>query len=133
MSKMEKILDLESKATAILDERGHENLSDTPVALPLRFQRPQNILDRVRALVAHEMSRLAEAQGFETFEEADDFDVDDDPDLKSPYELTEDQYYHEFTRDNGRPDSEERPADSAGSGTKDGVQPNGQGTAEGAT
>lgn len=74
---------------------GHEILDNSPVAIPLRFKRVDNITQKVQDLVAKEFSRLAEKQGYETFEEADDFDCGDDYDPRSPYELDQEQEYYD--------------------------------------
>lgn len=71
---------------AELDKNGHEILDDTPVAIPLRLTRPPTIVDQVRRLVRGAMSDLAQSQGNESFEEADDFDIGDDYEPDSPYE-----------------------------------------------
>lgn len=42
---------------------------------------------QMQAYIRREMSKMAEEQGLESFEEADDFDVDEDPDPLSDYEL----------------------------------------------
>lgn len=72
-----------------LDEYGREILDDTPVSLPVRLKRGENIAEQVQRLVQQELSRLADAQGLETFEEANDFDVGDDYDPRSEYEVDE--------------------------------------------
>lgn len=80
---------------ATLDENGSEVLDPTPVAVPLRFQQKISTLDDIRALVRKELSIVAASKGFETFEEADDFDVGDfDP--TSPYELNFEQSNNEY-------------------------------------
>lgn len=58
------------------------------IAAALHIQHRDNIGDRVREMVHAERTRLAAIEaGYETFEEADDFDVDDDTfDPKTPYE-----------------------------------------------
>lgn len=71
------------------NEKGQEIPDPTPVELPLGFRRPPSIHELIKAAVRDEMSREAESQGMETFDEADDFDVDDDEEINSPYELTE--------------------------------------------
>lgn len=57
-------------------------------AATVSFHRPPTLAEQVARLVrSHEMDRFAESQGMETFEEADDFEIDDDPfDPSSPYE-----------------------------------------------
>jgi len=70
-----------------LNENGHEVLDDTPVEIPLRFRREETINEKVQRLVELNISARAEANGFETFDEADDFDVQDEYDPRSRYEL----------------------------------------------
>lgn len=79
---------------AKFDERGREILDDKPAALPVGFQRPPSLQDQIRSLVRNELSRRASDQGFETFEESDDFEVGDDFDPKSPWELRADQEHY---------------------------------------
>lgn len=63
-----------------------------PMAPPLGYQPEMSLAERIRAMVRSEHVRYAAMQsGMETFEEADDFDVDDDFDPTSPYELFFDQ------------------------------------------
>lgn len=67
---------------------GREILDGTPIAPPLGFIKQPSLHELMRAMVL-EHHRLREAgQDVETFEEADDFDVDDDdePSRSSPYE-----------------------------------------------
>lgn len=72
----------------------HEYLDDTPRALPLKFRR-QSFVDNMREFIRAELSRQAESQGEETFEEADDFYIEDDDTLpRTPYELDADQEYY---------------------------------------
>lgn len=73
------------------DERGREILDPTPVDFPLNFKRPMTIQEQIRTFIRQELSQTAAAQGEETFEEADDFDVDDDFDPTSPWELNYEQ------------------------------------------
>lgn len=73
----------------MLDERGWEVPDSTPVAWPAGVRRPETLTDQIRRLVRMEVSRAAAEQGLETFEESDDFDVEDEDEFRSPYELTE--------------------------------------------
>lgn len=57
---------------------GKEYLDPTPVAVPVGFGRPESLQETIRRLVRTEVSRGASQAGFESFEEANDFDVDDD-------------------------------------------------------
>lgn len=71
----------------MLNERGHEVPDPEPVAVPVRFQAPESLEDRIKRIIRADLSARAQAQGFETFEEADDFEVGDDYDPRSPHEL----------------------------------------------
>lgn len=71
-----------------LDENGHEKLDTTPVEMPLGFQHPEPLEERIRRLIRSSVSDHAHDQGAETFEEADDFDIpDDDSDPITPFEM----------------------------------------------
>lgn len=81
-----------------LDDQGREVLDDTPVAIPVRMKRAETLLEQVQSVVRGELSRQAMAEGLETFDEANDFDVGDDYDPRSEYEV--DEYADEvFERD----------------------------------
>lgn len=72
----------------------HEYLDDTPLGLPTKFKR-QSWIDNMREFVRSEMSRQADSLEAETFDEADDFWVDDDDTLpRTQYELEADQEYY---------------------------------------
>lgn len=71
-----------------LDEKGRELLDNTPVELPLGFEHPESLEERIRRLVRTSVSDHAAESGAETFEEADDFDIaDDDSDPLTPFEM----------------------------------------------
>ena len=76
---------------ARLNEHGHEILDPQPVARPLNWNAPEPLESMIRRYIRTELSRHAADEGHETFEEADDFDVDDDFDPTSPWELNYDQ------------------------------------------
>lgn len=63
---------------ATLDEFGREILDQTPVSLPLHYNKPEPIHQRVRRLV---LEALAAQTGddVETLEDANDFEIPDDP------------------------------------------------------
>lgn len=75
-----------------LDERrqtddGKEIPSDVPMAPPVGFVRQPSMVEHMRAMVRSELLRQhVEAQGLETFDEADDFDIPDDLEPQSGYE-----------------------------------------------
>lgn len=66
---------------------GKEYPNPIPNEAPLGFVEQKPLHEQIRDMVKNEMSRQAEAEGFETLEEADDFDVDDDFDPGTPFEL----------------------------------------------
>lgn len=69
------------------DQEGRELNDPTPISVPVRFTTPESEVDRLRRFLRSEqLSRELDAQGFDTAEEADDFDVGDDYDPTSPYE-----------------------------------------------
>jgi len=68
-----------------LDARGSEILDSTPMEPPLGYRKQPSMFDVMRKLIADREFELSQA-GFETPEEADDFDVQDDFDPSSPYE-----------------------------------------------
>ena len=71
------------------DEFGREIPDKRPIAVPAGWDRPLSLQDQIKRFIRSEASRAAAAAGEETFEEADDFDVDEDPDPLSVYELPE--------------------------------------------
>lgn len=81
------------------NERGHELPDPTPVEVPIGFRRPLTLQEEIMRFVRREMSQIAEQQGFETFEESDDFDVDDDVMPYSRHELTPAQEERIMRRD----------------------------------
>lgn len=68
--------------------RHYETPDPKPMQLPSGFKRPETLAEQVRRLVRSErFAQQVHDDGFETFEEADDFDVDDDPpDPSTPFE-----------------------------------------------
>lgn len=60
-------------------ETGREVLDHVPIAPPIGWFKQPSMFDQVRDMVRSEHMRLyAESQGAETFEEASDFDVEDE-------------------------------------------------------
>lgn len=74
------------KIIATLDPRGRELPDPTPVGIPVGLKRPPTLQEQIKAMVRTQLSQQMQQQGYETFEEAEDFDVDDDFDPKSPWE-----------------------------------------------
>lgn len=73
-----------------LDEAGREVLDQTPIALRVK-RRVVTDFEDIRNIIRREISDAASRGGAETFEEANDFDVDDEVDFSSPHEYTADQ------------------------------------------
>lgn len=71
------------------DKEGNEIPDNTPVEVPLGYRTPPTLEQRMQAMIRSEaMAQYARAQGAETFDEANDFDVDDeDGTPESPHEL----------------------------------------------
>lgn len=91
--KMTKELydELKGLSLSLLDEDGHEVPSPKTMFLPGATE-PLSIKEQIQRLMRAELSRQMAAQGQETFEEANDFDVpDEDPEPMSNYLLTEDE------------------------------------------
>lgn len=68
------------------DELGFELPDPTPVAPPLGYVKQPSMFDIIRAQVQQQLSAIALAEGKESWEDAEDFDVGDDFDPISPHE-----------------------------------------------
>lgn len=55
------------------NDKGEEIPDDTPVEMPLGFTRPLTIEERIARAIRGHISQMAADEGFETFEEANDF------------------------------------------------------------
>lgn len=60
-----------------LNEKGQEIPDPKPVEIPVGFKKPDSIQDMIRRLVHNEFA-VQKRGDVESFQEADDFDVDDD-------------------------------------------------------
>lgn len=71
-----------------LDAKRREKPDPLPVSPPLGYKKTPSLSEQIRDMVRSEKLRqAAEEAGVETFEEADDFDIPDDPvDPSTPYE-----------------------------------------------
>lgn len=77
-----------SAAEGYLDKFGREMPSPLPVAPPIGYKKSPSLAEQIRQMVLSErLKQEALSAGAETFEEADDFDVEDDYDPSSPYEV----------------------------------------------
>lgn len=85
---MKKVGDVARQAYYRLRKSAKERVDPTPVEVPI--QQPPTLKEMVRSIVRTEVSRAAYEQGFDTFEEHDDFEEEDpDPDFTSRYEVVE--------------------------------------------
>lgn len=71
-------------------ENGRETLDQTPVAYPIKFQRPTPIHIRIRNMILAQMEESRSYTEYDTAEEADNFDLGDDDMPDSPYTLEDD-------------------------------------------
>lgn len=92
------------------NEFGEEICNSEPMAIPLKFQRPTTIQEDIKRFIRAELSQQAEANSYETFEESDDFEVEDDIDFYSPYEFNEAEPM-EFERGTGVNDARDASTD----------------------
>lgn len=75
------------------DALGQEIPDDTPVEVPLRLKAQPGELERLREMMSI-LSNQASQDGAESFEEANDFDVEDDVMPFSPHEILDDGLFH---------------------------------------
>lgn len=76
---------------AVHDARGYELPDPTPMSPAVGHKPGPTLREQIRDMIASErLAQEAAAAGFETLEEADDFDVGDDYDPVTPYELDRD-------------------------------------------
>lgn len=74
-------------AEVFLDDLGRELCDPTPMQPPLGYNPQPSLAEQMRMMIESERLRLeAERAGFETFEEADDFEMDEDPFPRSQHE-----------------------------------------------
>lgn len=70
------------------DKHGNEIPDNTPIEIPLGYKVPETLQQQMQRMIRSEaMAQYARAQGAETFEESNDFDVGDDEDPSSIHEL----------------------------------------------
>ncbi|UDN67534.1 hypothetical protein [robinz microvirus RP_39] len=68
------------QATSEIGPDGREYPDPVPMAVPVGYTAPPTIMEMIKTMIHSERLReVADAQGFDTFEEAEDFDVLDDP------------------------------------------------------
>ena len=93
--KKTKQIQTEFKEFGYLNEKGEEVLDPRPIAVSGSMKPALSLADRVRAYVQNELSDFYSDKGKESFEEADDFDVDDEFDMdpvRTQYEKMEEDW-----------------------------------------
>lgn len=63
------------------DDQGREIPDPTPMELPTGFRAPESLESMIARMVRTRISDLADREGMETFDEANDFELDDDDEL----------------------------------------------------
>lgn len=97
------------------DEHGRELPDPTPIEIPVRFRgRPESLTDQIRRMVRNELSEAAARSGHETFAEANDFDVDDEVDVPTRYEILGEEVPIGHDNPVDKPKSHKRPARARG-------------------
>lgn len=74
-----------------IDSKGKELLNPNPLVSVHPLERPPTLREQIQRVLRGELSRQASMQGMESFEESQDFDIEDDsfsiPEGNTPYEL----------------------------------------------
>lgn len=74
-----------------LTDDGKEKPNPVPMEPPIGYLKQPSMVENIRNMIrSEELRRAAEAAGAETFDEADDFDVPDDPEPVGRYEVPDD-------------------------------------------
>ncbi|UYL83854.1 MAG: hypothetical protein [Wigfec virus K19_159] len=105
-----------SEEYGFLNVRGHEVPDPTVVEPPLGYVQQPDLMETMRRMVRTELSKIAENNEFETFEEADDFEIDEDPVDSSPYEM----FFDPPPNSPGGPPAEPHPLRADPNAPKDG-------------
>lgn len=101
-----------------LNEDGTERVDPVPMAPPIGYKRQPSMVEIVREMVRSErLANEARLAGHETFEESEDFDVEDDIPMQSQWENEFDPPISEVKREVEKErarKSAEKPAEKAG-------------------
>lgn len=88
MKRLAQVAKLNNKGRRY-DADGKFYPDPTPIAPPVGYVASPSIADQIRTMIRSEhLRQAAEAAGADTFEQADDFNVGDDYDPRSPWEET---------------------------------------------
>ncbi len=77
---------------AYLTDDGKEINDPRPTTLHTGLVKPLTLSEQVKRLMHQELSHQAIDQGHESEEEANDFDIESDPEVKGNYDLMEEEY-----------------------------------------
>ena len=110
---------------ATLDEHGREWLDQTPIECPVPYDRPVPIHLRLRRIVEQYHQEMQDANEYETFDDADDFEVGDNV---SSYEDKPTEYEQDFMPHAERikqmfPEQKTAPKGQPSPAAPDGVEP----------
>ena len=115
MKKNKKGQNLDPFAPGTMNDLGQEVPNPVPVSIILPAA-PMTNTEKMKKLIREEFSRVAAEHGEETFEQANDFDVDDPfevPDPITKYELMHEEYLQPATLpEAGAPPSDPPPEDA---------------------
>lgn len=106
MKKLNKVID----KVKVEKDPALEYPDPTPIHIPGKEHPPPlSLREEMQRFVRQEVSRVAEQAEAETFEEADDFEIQEDPDLTSEYTVHNLQPIEEFpeTSLDGEPTEED--------------------------
>lgn len=73
-----------------VNEKGEEIVDSTPMELPIGYEYPESLQSLMRRIVPA-ISQAADREGFDTFEEANDFEIEDEELPPAPWEYSKDQ------------------------------------------
>jgi len=93
------------------DDLGREIVSPLPVAPPVGYVKQPDLVQMMRERVANELSRYAQDDGYESFEEANNFEIGDDYEPNTLYEQSE--YDPSYGHPGSPPRSTPKPATAA--------------------
>lgn len=69
-------------------EDGSEVHNPEPMYLPMN-DRPPTLQEQIKRVIRHELSRNVKNEGYETFEESNDFEIEDEDELIQPYRVVD--------------------------------------------
>lgn len=83
---VDKLKELSNSLIGIEDGKEYPNPTKNVLT---GISRPPTLKEQIQRVLRNELSRQVQAQGYETFEESQDFDIEDDAEPLSGYEISE--------------------------------------------